>query len=148
MPLPPGWRRLQLAPFVLGFSLVPRTPPGEGLEYRSYPTTCTVLASRTVPSSSSCVVTLIGCVGSSKPCCHSASALKARCEGGNGSVMETAPVVNHIRVRTRQIARRALLDSREQPNDHPELRVHRFSGVNEQCVFEIPMGKTDRPLKR
>ena len=39
-------------------------------------------------------------------------------------------------------------DSREQPNDHPELRVHRFSSVNEQCVFEIPMGKTDRPPKR
>src|SRR5262249_14723211 len=48
------------------------------LEYRSYPTTFTVLTSRTVPLSPSCVVTLIGCVGSSKPCCHSAGAVKAR----------------------------------------------------------------------
>jgi hypothetical protein len=30
--------------------------------------------------------------------------------------------------------------------DHPELRVHRFSSVNEQCVFEIPMGK--KPIVR
>ena len=62
----------------LGFSLVPSTRPGEGLEYRSYPTTCTVLTSRTVPLSPSCVVTLFGCVGSLKPCCHSAGAVKAR----------------------------------------------------------------------
>src|SRR5215831_1633028 len=77
MPLPPGWHRSQLAPFVLGFSLVPRTPQGEGLEYPSYPTTCTVLTSRTVPSSSSCAVTLNGCGSSSKPCCPSAGAVKA-----------------------------------------------------------------------
>lgn len=68
---------LAIGTFCLGFSLVPRTPPGEGLEYRSYPTTCTVLTSRTVPLSPSCVVTLIGCVGSSKPCCHSAGAVKS-----------------------------------------------------------------------
>jgi hypothetical protein len=55
-----------------------------------------------------------------------------------------ARIIKHIRARTQETARRALLDSREQPNDHPELRVHR----NEQCVFEIPTGKTDRPPKR
>src|SRR5262249_42356492 len=77
MPLPPGWHRLQLAPFVLGFSLVPRTPLGEGLEYPSYPTTCTVLTSRTVPSSSSCAVTLNGCGSSSKPCCPNARRRKS-----------------------------------------------------------------------
>jgi hypothetical protein len=61
---------------------------------------------------------------------------------------QRAPVINPIRARTQEIARRVPLDSREQPNDHPELRAHRFSGGHGQCVFEIPMGKTDRPPKR
>ena len=69
---------LAIVSFCLGlFVGTEHTRPGEGLEYRSYPTTCTVRTSRTVPLSPSCVETLIGCVDSSKPCCHSAGAVKA-----------------------------------------------------------------------
>src|SRR6516162_1420437 len=62
-----GWPRSQFAPFVSGFTLSPRTPLGEGLEYPSYPTTCTVLTWRTVPSSPSSAATLNGCGGSVLP---------------------------------------------------------------------------------
>jgi len=72
-PLPLGWRRSQLAPFVLGFSLAPRTPRGEGLECPSYHMQSSPRAP--IPSSSSCAATLTGCGESSKPCCHSASVI-------------------------------------------------------------------------
>jgi hypothetical protein len=59
-----GWRRSQSAHSVLGFSLVPRTRPGEGLECPTYLTTCTVLTWYTVPLSWSCAARLNGCRGS------------------------------------------------------------------------------------
>src|SRR5262245_9763652 len=63
---------LAISTFCLGLFIGARTPPAEGLEYRSYLTTYTILTWRTVPSSPSCAATLNGCGGSSKPNCHSA----------------------------------------------------------------------------